>query len=878
MANLSTPLLAADGTSDPSLDQELLRLYERALASTSTGITISDLRWPEQPIVYCNRAFEAITGYTRREVLGQNCRFLQGEDTDPAAVAQVRAAIAAGEECCVTLKNYRKDGTPFWNELTISPIYDGQGRLTHYIGLQNDVTQRRQDEEVRRLMEFSVERAADAAFFIDAEARITYANQAACRLLGYTRAELTRLTIPDIAPGHTLAAWRQHWQELRQQGALTFEAQNQARDGSLIPVEITANYIEFNGRAYNCAFTRDISDRKQAEIELRRNEARYRLLARNLPNGVVLLFDRTYRYLLAEGGGLAAAGLSKELVEGRTLEEVFPPEVVAFFTPIYQAAMAVGKTTTCEYHFQGQDFLVHVTPVLDGEEQITGGMVMTQDITAQKQTERELRSLADRQRLASEIAQRIRQSLDLPSVLTAAVEEVRQLLQTDRVVLYRFDPDWQGEIVVESVGDRWRPTVGARVQDECFRTTHVPLYQQGRVRAIDDIYNAGLEACHVRLLESFQVRANLVVPVQQGETLWGLLIVHHCQGPRPWLADEIKLLQELTVQLGIAIQQAALFAQVEAELQERSRAEAALRQSETQLREQATQLTATLTELQRTQAQLIQSETMSSLGQLVAGIAHEINNPISFIQGNLTYASEYTQGLLDLLALYQHHYPNPDPAITAKASDLDADYIAADFPKLLDSMRSGAERIRDLIRSLRTFSRLDEAEQKSVDLHDNLDSILAVLQSQLEGSQSVIRVERHYSDLPPVDCYPGALNQAVMNLLLNAIEALRRPEAQTQQGFEPTITITTAAVGANRVAIRIRDNGPGIPPDVQAQMFNPFFTTKPIGQGKGLGLSVSYQIVTEQHQGQLTCTSTPGQGTEFSLEIPRCARPLLATA
>ncbi len=849
-------------------ERDLRRLYERALASTSTGVAISDMRQPGQPIVYCNRAFETITGYPSHEVLGRNCRFLQGEETDPATVAQLRAAIAAGEECQVILKNYRRDGTPFWNELTISPIRDEQGTLTHYVGVQNDITQRRQDEEVRRLMQFTVERAADAAFFIDADARITYANQAACRLLNYERDQLIGLTIPDIAPDYSLAAWQTHWQTLRQQGSLTFEAENRTRDGRPIPVEITANYLEFNGQAYNCAFTRDISDRQRAAAELRRNEALYRLLASNIPNGVVLLFDRDYRYLLAEGAGMNTLGLSKELVEGRTLCDVFPTAICEQFAPAYRRALEAGETTVCENDFAGRDFLVHIVPVRDADGQISGGMATAQDITEQKQTERELRSLASRQRLASEIAQRIRQSLDLQSVLTAAVEEVRQLLQTDRVVLYRFEPDWRGKIVVESVGDRWQPTVGAQVEDECFRSTHVPLYQQGRVRAINDIYNVGLNPCHVQLLERFQVRANLVVPVLQGTHLWGLLIVHHCQGPRDWQRDEVTLLQELSLQLGIAIQQAALFEQVEAELQERSRAETALRQSEAQLRDQAETLAAALTELQQTQAQLIQSEKMSSLGQLVAGIAHEINNPVSFIQGNITFACEYASGLLELLALYQEEYPEPADAIAEKAEDVDAEYIASDFPRLLESMQGGAERIRDIVLSLRNFSRLDEADSKAVDLHVGLESTLTVLDSQLTAGGQPIRLERDYGDLPELECYPGLLNQVFMNLLLNAIEALQALPTDQLPAGGPAIAVTTAVLPNNRVAIRIRDNGPGIAPEVQAQMFNPFFTTKPIGEGKGLGLSASYQIVTKQHGGTMSCVSTPGSGAEFTVELP----------
>ena len=303
------------------------------------------------------------------------------------------------------------------------------------------------------------------------------------------------------------------------------------------------------------------------------------------------------------------------------------------------------------------------------------------------------------------------------------------------------------------------------------------------------------------------------------------------------------------------------------EITARKQAEEALRKSEAQLREQATQLENTLRELQRTQTQLIQSEKMSSLGQLVAGVAHEINNPVNFIYGNLNHIGAYSQDLVSLLELYQQEYPNPSPNILAAVEEIDLDFLLEDLPKLLSSMKVGAERIREIVISLRNFSRLDEAAVKSVDIHEGIDSTLMILQSYLKAkpNRPEIQVIKSYGKLPNIECYAGQLNQVFMNILNNAIDAL---EMGWQDRIEmPIIRISTGIVD-NLLKVSIADNGPGMTPEIVNKLFDPFFTTKPIGKGTGLGLSISYQIVVEKHQGQLRCFSQPGVGTEFIIEIP----------
>ncbi|MEH2311805.1 MAG: ATP-binding protein [Nostoc sp.] len=275
---------------------------------------------------------------------------------------------------------------------------------------------------------------------------------------------------------------------------------------------------------------------------------------------------------------------------------------------------------------------------------------------------------------------------------------------------------------------------------------------------------------------------------------------------------------------------------------------------------------------------------MSSLGQLVAGVAHEINNPVNFIYGNLSPAKEYTQDLLSLLQLYQSHYPLPVPEIEDFAELIELDFLKSDLPQIINSMNIGADRIREIVLSLRTFSRLDEAEMKAVDIHEGIDSTLMILQSRFKTNdqRSTIEIIKEYGKLPQVQCYAGQLNQVFMNILTNAIDALEERVGSGDEGDKGTrriatpnsqcpisiIRICTQLQEPNQVTIRIIDNGLGISEDVKKQLFDPFFTTKPIGKGTGMGLAISYQIITERHGGSLECISQPGQGAEFLIKIP----------
>lgn len=300
------------------------------------------------------------------------------------------------------------------------------------------------------------------------------------------------------------------------------------------------------------------------------------------------------------------------------------------------------------------------------------------------------------------------------------------------------------------------------------------------------------------------------------------------------------------------------------EIQQRQRVQVELARSNETLKQ-------TLTKLQNA-LEVVQAEKMSGLKQLSAGIAHEINNPISFIHGNLIHASNYYDGLLKLIQLYQQEYPNPSRVIQQEIEELDLEFLQKDIKQLLQSMQSGSERIDEIVKSLRNFSRLDESTFKVADIHEGLEATLMMLQSRLnsDAEHSRIEVVRDYGQLPQIYCSPGQLNQVFMNLLNNAIDALieaRRSRSQQQANLPSRIWICTATLSDHSIAIRIKDNGDGIPAQIQHQIFNPFFTTKPVGKGTGLGLSICYQII-ENHQGQIQVKSDPEWGTEFSIELP----------
>ncbi|MEH2126812.1 GAF domain-containing sensor histidine kinase [Nostoc sp.] len=704
---------------------------------------------------------------------------------------------------------------------------------------------------------------------------------------------------------------------------------------------------------------------------------------------------------------------------------------------IYQAGLTNCHITLLE-QFQAKAFAT--APILQGD-QLWGIIAAYQNASPREWKSYEVESLskigtqigvavrhhkllayaqyqAEQQKTLTSVITRIRESLDLDTIFQTTVTEARQMLQADRVAVFRFDPqkDWEGEFISEDFVPECNSVMAEKVYDYCFGENFAPLYAQGRVNAIADIYQGKFPGCYVQILEKFQVRANMVAPLLKKGELWGLLCIHQCTAPRYWQPSEIEFASQIAEQLGVALKQDSYLKQVQmqvvqlAEATEREKAMErqellaatidkirqsldiktifrtttqavrelleveriaiyrfnpdwsgkfvadsfkdgwkpvvqdqpmiietfedtdddnelprnetfvpiregeklwgllvayqnsqprywkeeeinllaqvgvqlgiAIQQAELleQTKRQTLELSQTLQELKQTQTRLIQGEKMAGLGQLLAGVAHEINNPISFIFGNLIHLNEYTEELLKVVKLYRQS-SSILPTIQEQIDKSDLDFLIEDLPKTLESMKVGTERICDIVLSLRNFSRTDEAELKPVDIHEGLDSTLLILGHRLKNNNErpAIEIIKQYDNLPLLECYPAQLNQVFMNLLSNSIDALEEKFNAIQQRYLKllqtcpriplTIWINTQAIN-NQIVIRIADNGLGIPEEVRSHIFDPFFTTKAPGKGTGLGLSISHQIVVEKHHGQMKCSSKPGEGTEFLIEIP----------
>jgi PAS domain S-box-containing protein len=590
-----------------------------------------------------------------------------------------------------------------------------------------------------------------------------------------------------------------------------------------------------------------------------------------------------------------------------------------------------------------------------------------------------IQNLTEEQRqVLLNVVYRIRSSLNVEQILETTALEIRQLLAVDRVGIFRFHPDSgyeTGEFVAESVVPGYLSAIANPVKDTCFGENYAPYYQEGRVQAVNDIYDAGLSRCHIDVLAHFQIRANLIVPLRVRGVLWGLFCVHQCRDVREWQSQEIEFVRHLGTHLDIALQQGELLNRTiqQSEVlrlltQERDRffslspnlfcvmnfhgqfirvnpawqdilghsqeklvsenfwtfvhpedeavTHSALdclieqnqplllkhrfrcadgsykylswsgtsvpeegliyaiarditkrKQLEFSLAQRSEKLENTLVQLKQTQTQLVQNAKMSSLGQLVAGIAHEINNPISFIYGNLDHINGYINSLQTILKNYQEHFPDPPPELVELCEEEELPFVLEDLPAVMKSIQIGTTRIKDIVQSLRNFSRTDEVKYQIADIHEGIDSTILILQSRIKANdtRAGVTIQRKYGDIPKVDCYPGRLNQVFMNILSNAIDAI----AASKKSSKGIIQIATRHIPAsNSVEIKFRDNGQGMTQETCERIFDPFFTTKDVGEGTGLGMSISYQIITEHHNGSLICNSEQGVGTEFTMIIP----------
>ncbi|NET47867.1 MAG: GAF domain-containing sensor histidine kinase [Merismopedia sp. SIO2A8] len=519
------------------------------------------------------------------------------------------------------------------------------------------------------------------------------------------------------------------------------------------------------------------------------------------------------------------------------------------------------------------------TPLSAKVQQILGWVMTTLGYAiAYHQSQDQLQSRQDT--ILHRLASQMQNTLDVDRILSVAVQEIQEIFHIDRCNFIWYWPNQYGgdrnpnqlptiAITHEAKRDHLDSLMGDCSPEyinvlspqilvlERFEVTDIESD-----RRLNGGAEAGIGASQYQgmydLLKDWNLKACLLYPLSTHLGQLGAILCGQAHEKRIWTDIERDLLRAIAGQLSSAINQAELHA--------RTKASAFAAQA------QAHQLTETLNDLKQTQAQLIQSEKMSGLGQLVAGIAHELNNPVSFISGNLKYARSYFQDLLSLITLYQSHYKNPHPDIQSLIDEIDLGFLMDDCERLLKSVDMGADRISQVVLSLRNFSRLDEAEIKQVDIHEGLDNTLLILKHRLHTNDSrrTIKITKYYGEISSINCHAGSLNQVFMSLLNNAIDALESvtDEREIELVTLPsTMTLVTGET-IQTVKIMVIDNGPGISPEHLNHLFEPFFTTKEVGKGTGLGLAISYQIIVEHHRGTLTCESALGEGAQFVIEIP----------
>ncbi|NET74840.1 PAS domain S-box protein [Okeania sp. SIO1F9] len=848
--------MAHDVTERQKIQSELVE--QRQLLRTIVDTLPQAIFWKD-----CNSIYKGCNTTFIREINHQSCEEIVGNTDYNFALSEEEARLEQQSDQEIMLSGKPQmhlveqrqlpNGEQVWLDICKVPLVDENGRIFGILGTYADITERKRVEEQLKQQMMAIEAAIDGIAILADGEHYSYINHAHVQILGYDNPEeLLGKSWQILYEQEQIERIKKEaFPIISQQGFWRGECVAKRKDGTKFFQEIALTMTDV-GLICIC---RDISDRKQAEAKIKESY--------NLLNGVInsttdLIFAKNLQgeFLLVNTAFANSFNKSVEDILGKDDTAILPLEVVREVRDNDRQTINSGISKDYEeiVPIQGQlrIFLTTKTPFQDAEGNIIGIVGMTRDITELKGTEQKLREKAQREQLFNQIISQIRQSLDIETILNTTLNRVRELMQTDRCLFSWYctdaeEPYWYSSNVSQIPGlpdipDKYPASILGSINQKAL---HLEV-----IKVVDN----DLEPDRIfrKLLKSIGIQSFLSVPFQKTSGQIGALVCHNHTQISHWSDTEISLLKAVVEQLDIALTQAELY---------------------NQSRSKTRELETTLKKLKRTQTQMIQNEKMSSLGQLVAGVAHEINNPVSFIYGNLSHAKEYTQNLFNLIDLYQTHYPNPHPEIQEEIEAIELEFLQEDLPKLFNSMKVGANRIEDIVKSLRNFSRLDEAEQKQANLHEGIDSTLTILYNRINRRDHLpaIEIVKNYGNLPEVECYPGELNQVFINIISNAIDAIEEKDAKrtTEQiKLEPSlIEISTKVVG-KFVQICIRDNGPGIPPEVKERLFDPFFTTKEVGKGTGLGLSISYEIVVEKHSGSLKCNSNPGKGTEFVMKIP----------
>ena len=746
------------------------------------------------------------------------------------------------------------DQTTWWS-LSVDPVKDDSGDIYQLIVTAADTSDKCRAEaalqESRQVLQKVIDTVPSAIFWKDRESRYLGCNQSFLQMAGLNH------VVDIIGKNDYDMVWKP------EESDWFVELDKRVMSNNCAELDIVEPLLNASGRQSwlktsklplnnnkgdvigVLGIVEDITEKKSIQDE----QARLLAILEATPD-VIGIIDSSGRHRYLNQAGYKLFGIAPPETQQFHISDTAPSEFVDILLEeaLPQAAeTGIWRGESAIKNGEGQEIPVSLVIIChkDNEGAVAYFSSITRDISDRKASEIILRKNAERHAVLNQITMQVRNSLDLDTVIATALMAVHNGLKLDYCGFawldnYAESPTWQ---IIQAIDDTDHGILLGEQPDDQLGPDIQALANQAITR-VDDAEKCS-NLIHQAFLKRLGICSEILVPIRTDADKTGVIICCFVHEAHAWAESEVELLQAVGDQLAIAINQANLY---------------------TQSCHQSQQLVNTLDQLKRTQAQIIQAEKMSSLGQMVAGVAHEINNPVNFIYGNLEPAQEYTQDLIGLIDKYQAVYPNPSAEIEAEIDCIDLDFVREDLPKLLDSMVVGTERIREIVLSLRNFSRLDEAAVKTVDVHEGIDSTLVILSHRLKSSntQGSIEVIKRYGQLPEIDCYPSQLNQVLMNILSNAVDAL---EEETQ----PQITLTTESQyidGKEYALIRIADNGTGIPEEIRPQILDPFFTTKPVGKGTGMGMSISYQIITEKHGGNLSFSSEIGEGTEFVITIP----------
>ncbi|BAT56031.1 two-component sensor histidine kinase [Nostoc sp. NIES-3756] len=853
---------------------------------------------------YLNPAWTKTLGWSSHELLNKpfiDC--LHPEDCQDTLLEFQK--LFQVNTVCFENRYLCSDGSYKW--LSWKAMFLNTKKVIH--ALVHDITSYKENEiklqkDIQELEAFKFALNTHSLVAItDLKGRITYANDLFCQVSKYSKNELLGQDHRIINSGyHSKEFFANLWKTISQGQIWKGEVKNRAKDGSFYWVDtLITPLLGDDGKPYQYVSIRtDITQRKLSELALL-ERSRLSVLSAEVSlalsqSGTLSEIMQNCIHNISQSLNIALvciwtcerqneqlqlqAGIQCQDTQCHTLKnpQDFPENAVLAnnimgsmtqnYQPMFNEIVRLQNNQYSNLYLSAYPLII--------EEKLIGIMALFSQNLFTEATHNLLNWIASniaiaidriwareellsrREALLLRLASQIRSSLDLDTILEIAVTEIRSLLQIDRCYFLRYLPNVaQAHLIIthEAVGSNLTTMLG----DVPLKNNHwllEALLNQELV-CIDNIQNNFLTTQDTpEIFSQFGITSQLLLPIKSQSEEFGAIVCSHCHGERVWSQSDIVLLQAVSDQLAIAIDHAQLY------IQSRETALAAQAQAE--------KLTQTLYQLQQAQSQLVQHEKMSSLGQLVAGVAHEINNPVNFIHGNISHAKEYIQDILQLLNLYQEHYPHADQEIQDFTEEIDIDFIIDDLQKILTSMNMGTNRIREIVLSLRNFSRLDEAEKKLVDIHEGIENTLLILHHRWKNSGIGLGISiiKEYSEIPLIDCYPGQLNQVFMNIITNAIDALEESVVHGKIAHNPQIHIHTELLDSKFASIRIADNGVGMTEEIRNRLFDPFFTTKPVGKGTGLGLSISYQIIVEKHGGTLRCLSEPGKGTEFWIQIP----------